>query len=325
MPFNRIQGQERAKRILQNGLRDNKLSHAYIFSGPSGTGREEMAMVLAQAVYCTVLQDDACGECLECRKVEHGNHPDLHVLSPDGASIKIEQVRDLQKEFAYRATASAKKIYIVHDADKMTIQAANSLLKFLEEPTSEVIAVLLTENGQALLPTIRSRAQEIQFLPMNRERMIQALLDEGHPAPLVRAAAQLTAGIDAARNMIQGIPFAELRNVVIQLAKETLTRFPATFLTVQQKLMKTELSEHIPLFFDLLILWFRDMANIRLGRKEGRVYNDQLDWMNPQAISRDVEYWLKGMEQAMEMQKRLRYHANPQLILEKWLIELQGV
>ncbi len=99
-----------------------------------------------------------------------------------------------------------------------------------------MIAVLIAENGQALLPTIRSRAQEIHFFfPLKRGEMIHALLEEGHPAPLVAAAAHLTAGMEAARELITSKWFAETRNVVIQLTKEILTRFPAAFLTIQQK------------------------------------------------------------------------------------------
>lgn len=76
---------------------------------------------------------------------------------------------------------------------------------------------------------------------------------------------------------------------------------------------------------DLVILWFKDMVHLSLGRRQQLIYSDQLEWMSPQAFSKGTDYWLRGMERAMEMQKRLRYHANPQLILEKWLIELQGV
>src|ERR1700738_5043291 len=98
MSFATIMGQERVKRLLQNGLKNESLSHAYIFSGPSGSGRRQMALTLAQAVYCTEMKDDACGICLNCRKVEHQNHPDLHWIEPDGASLKIEQIRELQKQ-----------------------------------------------------------------------------------------------------------------------------------------------------------------------------------------------------------------------------------
>jgi DNA polymerase-3 subunit delta' len=325
MSFQAIRGQAAAKRLLQSGLRNDTLSHAYIFSGPVGTGRSEMAIALAKAIYCKVSVDDSCGECLECRKVEHGNHPDLHKVQPEGASIKIEQIRDLQKEFAYRATASETKIYILQHAEKMTVPAANSLLKFLEEPSSKVVAILITENGNALLPTIQSRAQWISFNPMPRDEMIKSLLAEGYPAVLVQPAAHITAGLAAARELIGANWFAEMRNVVLQLAKETLTRFPSSIVTIQQKLIKTELADHMSSLFDLLILWFKDMVQLRLGRRDNLVFTDQLDWMASLASSREVLDWVRMMDQAVSLQKRLRFNANPQLVIEKMLVDIQGV
>ncbi len=325
MPFHHIRGQAAAKRLLQSSLRHDKLSHAYIFSGPVGTGRKQTALALAQAIYCKNGVDDACGECLECRKVEHGNHPDLHVIEPEGTVIKIDQIRELQKEFAYRAAASGTKIYILQQAEKMTVQAANSLLKFLEEPDSRVVAILITENGHALLPTIQSRAQRISFTPMPREEMILALLQEGSPSALVHPAAHMTAGLEAAKQLIASNWFAEMRNVVLQLAKETLTRFPSSIVTLQQKLMKTELSGHVSSFFDLLILWLKDMVQLRLGRRDKLVYMDQLDWMASLAFSRETRDWIRMMEQAVELQKRLRFNANTQLVVEKMLVDIQGV
>ncbi|KRE95904.1 ATPase [Paenibacillus sp. Soil766] len=325
MSFKAIPGQAAAKQLLQNGLRQDRLSHAYIFSGPVGTGRSEMAIALAKAIYCQNGTEDACGECLECRKVEHGNHPDLHTVAPEGASIKIEQIRELQKEFAYRATASGTKIYVLYHAEKMTVQAANSLLKFLEEPNSRVVAILITENGNALLPTIQSRAQWIQFTPMAREQMVLKLLEEGLPAALVQPAAHVTAGLQAARDLIAANWFAEMRTVMLQLAKETLTRFPTSMITVQQRIVKTELADHVSALFDLLILWFKDMVQLRLERRDKLVYNDQLDWMGSLALSRDVSVWVRMMEQAVDLQKRLRSNANSQLVIEKMLVEMQGV
>jgi DNA polymerase-3 subunit delta' len=325
MTFQAIRGQSAAKRLLQSSLKHDKLSHAYIFSGPVGTGRSEMALALAQAIYCQNSIDEACGDCLECRKVEHGNHPDLHMVEPEGASIKIDQIRELQKEFAYRAKASGMKIYILKYAEKMTVQAANSLLKFLEEPTSRVVAILITENGHALLPTIQSRAQWVSFTPMPRDEMILTLLEEGHPGTLVYPAAHLTAGLTAARELIAVNWFAEMRNVMLQLAKETLTRFPSSIVTLQQKLIKTDLADHVSSFFDLLILWFKDMVQLRLGRRDKLVFPDQLDWMTSLATSRDVTDWVQMMEQAVDLQKRLRFNANSQLVLEKMLVEIQGV
>jgi DNA polymerase-3 subunit delta' len=324
MSFHDIPGQAAAKRMLQNSLRRGKVSHAYIFSGPVGTGRKAMALALAQAIYCKERVDDACGECLECRKVQHGNHPDIHLVEPDGAAIKIDQIRALQKEFAYKATASGTKIYILAQAERMTAQAANSLLKFLEEPSSSVVAILITENGNGLLPTIQSRAQWISFTPMPRPEMIAALLQEGLTPPLVRPAVHLAAGLDAARELAGAGWFAEMRSVVLQLAKEACTRFPQAFMTIQQKLAKSELAEHLPAFFDLLVLWLKDMVHLCLNRKEHLVYPDQTDWMEPLARTRDVREWIRLAGEAVELQKRLRFHVSPQLLVERTIIAIQG-
>jgi len=325
MPFQSIEGQERVKRILQNSLRTDKVSHAYIFTGPDGTGRRAMARAFAQALYCKVLPDDACGECLDCRKIEHGNHPDHYWLEPDGASIKIEQIRELQKQFAYRAGASGLKMYILEQADKMTPQAANSLLKFLEEPAARVVAILITENGHALLPTIRSRSQWIPFLPLNRSRMTEKLLEEGFPPALVQTAVRLSAGTGGARELMQGNGFAEIRSQVIQLSKESLTRLPAALLALQQQLAKGELSDRLTLFLDMLILWLKDMVQLRLGNREGLVFSDQAEWMAQHALRYTLEHWMSGLEQAVEAQKRLRFHANAQLVLEQLFMRLKGV
>ncbi|MEK8133041.1 DNA polymerase III subunit delta' [Paenibacillus filicis] len=325
MSFQSIVGQERVKQMLQTSIRTDKVSHAYIFTGPSGSGRREMAKAFAMAMYCKVLPDDACGECLDCRKVEHGNHPDLHWVKPDGASIKIEQIRELQKQFAYRSTASGLKMYVLESADRMTTQAANSLLKFLEEPASHVVAVLITDNGQALLPTIRSRAQWVPFLPMARNRMKELLLAEGQSPLLVQAAVHLAAGPEAAREMIQGNGFAEIRNLVIQLARESLSRLPSALLLSQQKLTKGELSDKIGLWLDMLILWLKDMVQLGTGHQQELVFSDQLDWMAREALSRPPVHWITCLEQAVETQKRLRFNANPQLTLEHILIQLKGV
>jgi DNA polymerase-3 subunit delta' len=319
MPFQDIIGQERAKQMLQNGLRNGKLSHAYLFSGPGGTGKRRMAQLLAKSIFCTVHTDDACGECIECRKVEHHNHPNIHVLEPDGSTIKIEQVRELQKEFSFRSAADQTKLYMIHQAERMTTQAANSLLKFLEEPQSKVVAILITDNGQAVLPTIQSRAQWIPFTPMAPKQMLQILTDEGQSTLLSRPAVHITSGLDAARELLQLNWFAELRNVVIQLAKECAGKSASASIMAQHKVIKTELADHMDILLDLFILWFKDMIHIQSGRKDQIIYTDQIEWLSKHAFSREVSSWVHCMEQAVETRKRLRFYVNPQLALEQFL------
>lgn len=322
MSFQEIIGQERAKRLLQSSLREDKLSHAYIFNGPSGTGKKQMARYFAKAIFCTQHKDDSCGECLECRKVEHSNHPHLHIIEPDGQSIKIEQIRELQKEFSYRTAHS--QVYIIEQAERMTIQAANSLLKFLEEPQATVIAVLVTDNGQAILPTIGSRSQWVPFTPMAPAQMRSVLQNEAYPELLILPAVHIASGLGAARDLFQLKWFAEMRNVVIQLAKESIDKFATASVTAQNAIIKSELIEHIDILLDLFILWFKDMIHIHCGRKEQVVYIDQIEWLSKHAFTQPSTHWIHCMERAVETHKRLRFNANPQLALEQFMSHIRG-
>ncbi|MBC8079216.1 MAG: DNA polymerase III subunit delta' [Gorillibacterium sp.] len=324
MSFQSVVGQDHAKRILQNGLKNKSLSHAYVFSGPKGTGKRKLATLLAQALYCIRQDGDACGECMECRKVAHGNHPNFHLIEPDGASVKIEQIRDLQKKFAYRSVDDQAKVYVIQDADKMTVQAANSLLKFLEEPVANVIAILLTENGKSLLPTIQSRVQWVPFVPQDPRIMANVLIENGITPTLALSAVRLASGVEAALELARNEWFAEARSTMVQLAKETLTRFPAAMLTAQQKVLKGDLSDKLDTILDLWMLWLKDMIQLQCGRKEHIVFVDQLEWLLEKAFSRDVSYWVQAMDHVADTRKRLRYHANPQLAVEKLIMDMQG-
>lgn len=324
MSFLTIPGQERAIQLLQNGLRSGNYSHAYIFHGPPGTGKIRTAMAFARALLCEQQQEDSCGTCIECRKVDNCNHTAIQTITPDGTTIKIEQIRELQKQFAYRNTStSAVQLYIIQEAEKMSVSAANSLLKFLEEPNSRVVAILITHNGQALLPTIRSRAQSVPFVPLAPRLMAPLLIAEGLPRSLVQAAVQLTAGIEAAKELIQVNWFAEIRNVMIQLAKESTGDIHSALLTVQQKLTKSELSEHLDTLLDLFVLWFKDMVHIQSDRKERIVFIDQQEYIIKSAFSRDLSEWVSCMEKAMEARNRIRAHVNPQLALDSFLVSME--
>ncbi|CAM4485247.1 DNA polymerase III subunit delta' [Paenibacillus tarimensis] len=323
MSFQTIPGQDKAKRILQTALRREQVSHAYLFSGPQGTGREAAALAFAQALFCEKAGDDACGECLACRKFMHGNEPDLHRIAPEGASIKIDQIRELQRDMSYRAESTKRKVYIMEQAEKMTLQAANGLLKFLEEPAASVVAILITENSHAVLPTIRSRAQLVPFLPVSRSEMLGQLLEEGQPELLARAAVQLASGLDASRRLIQQEGFAETRNVVIQLGKDSLERFSSAIVTAGQQVFKSGLDYSSDLLIALLVLWYKDLLHIQAGRKQDLVYIDQADWLSKHAFQRPPETWVRHMELALEAERRIRAHVSPQLALEQFLVSIQ--
>jgi DNA polymerase-3 subunit delta' len=323
MGFQQISGQDRAKALLQNALATSKIAHAYLFAGPSGSGRREMAQAFAQAIFCERGGNDACGECLECRKVEHGNHPDLHVITPDGATVKIEQIRALQRELSYRSVAAGYKVYIIEGAETMTVQAGNSLLKFLEEPPSPVVAILLSPSAQAVLPTILSRTQLVAFGQGDREALENALAAEGKPPLLARAAVNLASGLNASRKLVEENWFAEIRNVVIQLGRENPTRFTASLLHAQQQVFKTELSEHVEILLQLLALWYRDMIYVVTDRHNQMVFPDQAEYISKMAMSRSVGSWVSVMESALTAARRIKAHVPPQLALEQFLVNVR--
>lgn len=322
MSFEHIQGQELAKQMIQNGLRGGRLSHAYLFHGPTGTGKMQMALSLAKAIFCERQQDDSCGTCVSCRRFANDNHTGLHLIKPDGNTIKLDQIKSLQHELSFRADERQARVYIIEDTERMTTEAANRLLKFLEEPLSHIYAILITTNGHAVLPTIQSRVQWIPFSPMSREHMLEMLSSEGHPDTLALPAVHLATGVERAREIIQQQSFADIRNVVIQLAKASVSSFAAASIIAQEQLFKTELAEKIITLLDLFVLWYKDMLHIQSGRKEHIVFIDEIDWLTQQAFSNDMRHWIHCIEQAVETQKRLRSNTNAQLMLEHFMSQV---
>ncbi|WEK54259.1 MAG: DNA polymerase III subunit delta' [Candidatus Cohnella colombiensis] len=323
MGFEQILGQDRAKTILQSAIASDKVAHAYLFAGPSGSGRKEMALAFAQTLFCERDGNDACGECLQCRKVLHGNHPDLHVIEPDGATVKIEQIRSLQRELGYRTAGDGYKVYIIESAETMTTQAANSLLKFLEEPPSPVVAILLAPSAQAVLPTILSRSQLIPFVPGDREALEAILVAEGAPPLLTRLAVNVAPGLAASRQLLAENWFADIRNVVIQLGRESPSRFTASLIRAQQQVFKTELSEHVELLLQLLALWYRDMIYEMTGRQKSMVFPDQGEWIAQAAYRRTIDSWVSVMEAALTAARRIKAHVPPQLALEQFIVNVR--
>ena len=173
MPFSDIIGQETPVAVLRRSLSAGKVAHAYIFDGIEGCGKKKTAMAFVEAVFCN--GTEGCGHCPACRKVAALQHPDLHVVEPDGAFIKIDQIRNLQKELSFRPFEVEKKACIIEAAERMNPSSANAFLKTLEEPPGNALLILLTSNIGAILPTILSRCQRLSFSPIS-EAAIESYL-----------------------------------------------------------------------------------------------------------------------------------------------------
>lgn len=176
MTFERIIGHAAAIRSLLSGALAGRISNAYLFSGNAGIGRTSLC--LAYAAYLNCLDagaDDACGRCISCRKIEQGVHPDVKVLRPEKGSIKIAAVREVIRDCSYQPYEGRWKVYIVDGADRLGEEAANALLKTLEETPERTLFLLVAEGTSGVLPTIVSRCRIVELQAPAREELVAAL------------------------------------------------------------------------------------------------------------------------------------------------------
>ncbi len=312
-------------KILTNSMKKNRLAHAYIFEGSRGVGKRAIALHLAKYYFCINRNGvNPCMECSECKRIDSRNHPNVHTISPDGQSIKKDQVSYLQKEFSFRGVESKRKFYIIEHADKMTASAANSLLKFLEEPVSETIAVLTTENTHAILNTIQSRSQIVSFSPLSPKGMVELLVNNGILPQIASVLALLTTDLAEAENLCTDDWVVQARNLVIQLTEEIFSRPHQVMFTLQEKWLELfKGKEQLDLGLDLLLLWYRDLLYTQIGQTSDLVYIDQKERLEELALYRSREKLSKQLSAIYEAKRHLSANVNPQLLMEKLLVRLQ--
>jgi DNA polymerase III subunit delta' len=175
-----IKGHVPQLKLLENAMSGGKLAHAYIFSGPSQVGKRSIARKLAQFLLCQ--HDSACQDCVNCKTFSAGSNADYLEINADDA-IKIDAIRDLTYKLALKPYAGKYKVAVINDAHNLTQEAANALLKVLEEPKDQTLMVLVTDNFHRLLPTISSRAQKLNFGPVDEQVFAEWLQANGYPQP----------------------------------------------------------------------------------------------------------------------------------------------
>ncbi len=157
-------------------MAQNRVGHSYLFSGPQAIGKKTLALAFAQALICETGQ--ACGACPSCLKMLHGTHPDIHLVATEAQFIRIDVIRGIQDQMTFKPLEGRKRIFIIDDADKMNEQAANALLKTLEEPSANNILVLVTTRPYWLPQTILSRCRHVRFNPLPAETVIRFLTEQ---------------------------------------------------------------------------------------------------------------------------------------------------
>ncbi|PSL42233.1 DNA polymerase-3 subunit delta' [Salsuginibacillus halophilus] len=319
-----LKRQPAAVRVLQGGLQKERLPHAYIFEGEAGVPKEAAARLLGQAFLCEERTTvHPCGECSDCRRVLSGSHPDLLTIEPEGASIKKGQVEMLQKEFTYKGMESAKKVYLIHEAHRMTASAGNSLLKFLEEPEGETLAILLTENLHFLLDTIVSRAQVVTFAPLPEDERAEELKEQGYTNGQAALLARIADRATVEAQEEPGAWIVQAKTVVVQLTEEVQKRPQQVLLTLQEKwLPHFQDRKEQQIGLDLLLYWYRDVLYTKLKRLS-LAYPDEVERLHEEALHTSEEKVSRQLEAILDAKRQLAANVNSQLLMERLLLRLQ--
>lgn len=312
-------------RMVENSLERDRVAHAYVLEGDPGTGKKATALLMAKSLFCLQKKGVVpCETCINCRRIDNGNHPDIHVIEPDGQSIKKEQISFLQREFTKTSVESGWKVYILNQADKMTASAANSLLKFLEEPSAQTVAFLLTEQGSRLLPTILSRCQHLQFRPLQTEHIKAALLERDVPLPMAALVPKLTSNFTEAEQLAADEWIAQARSIVLKLY-EGLKGGALSAIVALSSEFHTHVKEkpQMALALDLFLLLHRDLLSVMTGQSQQLAFPDRLAMLQQDALHLSAEELAARMEAILEAKQKLDRNMNHQLLMEQLLLSLQ--
>lgn len=314
--FESIKDQERPLRLLTTSLKKGAIPHALLFTGIDGVGRRTTALALARALNCpaksredrpasplpsdnalTYFSAFSCGECRSCKKIESGNHPDIHSIEREGSRIRIRQIRQLCDTLAMKPYEASVRVVIISDAQQMNREAGNALLKVLEEPPDHTLLVLTAPQPSDLLPTIVSRCQHLRFNPVSTPQIEQLLIDQKGLSPdQAGSLAAISRGSVARALSIEPEKWLKRREWLLG-QMEQLPFTPAGIrLAFAENLARKK--EWIPEDLEIIQSWFRDLCIARYAPEN--------------IINKDRSERIQALSEKMEPARLLEYFAHTQ-------------
>ena len=324
--FKNIIGHEQIIHHMSTALKSKKISHAYIFEGPNDSGKNMLARAFAKALQCEAGYGDSCDMCRSCHQMESGNQPDVKWLTHEKPmTIGVDDIRkQINADMAIKPYSSKYKIYIIDEAEKMNEQAQNALLKTIEEPPAYGIIMLLTNNLEAMLPTILSRCITFHLKPVNQQAIVDLLTTNyGVPDYKARVCASFSQGVvGKAINMASSEDFNDLQYHVMSIVKNVHTMEIYEIVDAVKRISayKTDINDVI----DMMMVWYRDVLVLKVTKDANAiVYKDAYRALMEQAKRSSYE-GLNTIIESMEIAKaRLAANVNFDVAIEMMLLAMK--
>ncbi|KRN12742.1 DNA polymerase III subunit delta [Fructilactobacillus fructivorans] len=298
----------------------NDLSHSYLFSGVDGLGKLAVAKTIAMRLFCKNVRDGMpCGVCNECIRIAKDEHPDIVMVKPDGRSIKVDSIRYLKREFYKSAVEGNQKVFIIDDADTMTTSAANSLLKFIEEPNGQVNSFLLTDDYRKILPTIISRTQLIEFPKINEDDLIKYVTKKRLSKTSSQLILELTGDLVSLDKMLEDGWFNKMKATVERWFNELVEDDYRAFTNVQTNFMplvtgRFEQQMTLKMIYQI----FKDVFDVKFkdSRPDSLGFGDQYTALKKMALKLSDEQLITIITSILGSTRKQDINVSFQNILE---------
>ncbi|EGG97705.1 DNA polymerase III subunit delta' [Staphylococcus warneri] len=299
---------------LANAYASNKLSHAYLFEGDDAQSMQKVAINFAKLILCN--NDEQCEA-----KVNTLNHPDFMYVSSEESTIKKEKVEQLVHHMNQLPIEGNYKVYIVEDFEKLTVQGENSILKFLEEPPQNTIAILLSTKPEQILDTIHSRCQHVYFKPIDKGQFINHLVDESLTRPVAEMLSTYTTQVETALSLNEEYDLTSLRKTIIRWCELLLTNRSMALIGIIDLLKQAKNRKLQLLTLSAVNGIFEDIMHAKVEANSEYIYSD---------LSVEIEKYAKHLtynqlilmyDQLTEAHKKLNQNVNPTLVFEQIVIK----
>lgn len=324
--FQDIIGQEQIKEHMQNVLSTGKVSHAYIINGEKASGKEFIARVFAMALQCEKKGVEPCQECHSCRQALSDNHPDIiRVTHEKPNTISVDDIRtQVNNDVAIKPYSSPRKVYIINEAEKMTVQAQNALLKTLEEPPEYTVILLLTTNVNSLLPTILSRCVVLNMKPVADELVKEFLMHEmevpDYKAEVCVAFAR--GNIGKAKALASSEDFENVKAEALSLLKYIQDMELNEMIAAIKKI--TEYKLEINDYLDIIAIWYRDVLLFKATNDVNHlVFREEIQALRRTAQRSSYEGIETIIEALEKAKRRLDANVNFELTMELLMLTIQ--